>query len=83
MVEKAKIPEFTDVKEEAQFWDAHDLTDFIEPTPKTEGERDEMLTMRVASDLKKQLIKAANYHSICPSSLARMWLTEKLRSAPC
>ena len=91
MTKTNKMPKFNNVKEEAEFWDSHDITDYIhELAPfklvyETGGERKEIVTIRVASALKKELTKVANLYDISPSSLIRMWVVEKLRDAnrPC
>jgi hypothetical protein len=82
-----KVPKFKNIKEEAKFWDSHDITDYIsELTPaklmyKTRGERKEVVTIRVAPALKKELSKVADCYDISPSSLIRMWVVEKLRDS--
>ncbi|MCX6783543.1 MAG: CopG family antitoxin [candidate division WWE3 bacterium] len=82
-----KIPKFNNLKDEAHFWDTHDITDYLsELTPaklsfKTGVEKKEVVTIRVAESLKKELTRVADCYDISPSSLVRMWVVEKLRSA--
>jgi len=81
-----RIPKFNNVKEEAEFWDSHDVTDYLEelvPSKlvyKTRGDKNEILTVRVAPALKRELTKVADCYDISPSSLVRMWVVEKLRT---
>jgi hypothetical protein len=83
---KPKIPTFSSVKEEAEFWDTHDLTDYLDeleiasggyqPTP---GEVKTVMTIRVAPSLKEQIETIARSYDIPASSLVRMWIVEKIR----
>ncbi|MBU0534609.1 MAG: CopG family antitoxin [Patescibacteria group bacterium] len=79
-----KIPKFNTIKEEADFWDKHSITDYLpelEPSKlsyKTKGERKEVVTIRFSPALKKELSKVADEYDISPSSLVRMWVVGKL-----
>ena len=80
------IPPFKTLDEEADFWDTHD-TSLLFKNPKTplsklpliEKEKEEVLTVRLQESIKEQLTHAARMKGINPSTLARMWLIEKLR----
>ncbi|MGD9129285.1 MAG: CopG family antitoxin [Candidatus Woesebacteria bacterium] len=81
-----KIPRFKSVQEEANFWDQHDLTDYLPEMKKVSVkffkqvfQKKEVLTIRLQTSLKKQLKKIAQHYNLSVSSLARMWLSEKLR----
>jgi predicted DNA binding CopG/RHH family protein len=82
-----KIPEFKNYAEEAKFWDTHDFSDFWEETEPVEIEflgetkREDTITIRVQPRLKERLEQLARSYGINLSSLARMWLIEKLRQA--
>lgn len=82
-----RIPAFNSYKEEANFWDTHDITDFEYQTrdvdivfeldkPKTES-----LILRLQKDLKLKLNKIAKQKGVTVSTLSRIWLTEKLQTA--
>ena len=81
------IPTFTSVKEEAEFWDTHDITEFLgeleivsgvyEPV---EGEKKTVMTIRIAPSLKEEVEKVAQSYDISTSSLVRMWIVDKLRA---
>ena len=78
-----RIPAFANVEEEAAFWDTHDFTDFAEestPVQVTVGqELAERLTLRLDRADREKLIKHAREKGIGPTTLARIWLKERLR----
>lgn len=79
-----RIPSFNNVEEEAAFWDTHDVTDYLDesqPAELTVGpELAEKLTLRLERDDREALRRRAKRLGIGPSTLARMWLKERLRS---
>ena len=81
----SKIPEFKSRAEEAHFWDTHDITDYWNEMEEVEVEflddtrHEDTITVRVKPKLKERLEKIAKSYGINLSSLARMWLIEKLR----
>ena len=84
---KSKVPEFTSVKEEAEFWDSQDITDYLGELAivkgvyqPREGKPKRIMTVRIAPSLKEQLEKVAQSYDISTSSLVRMWIVDKLRS---
>lgn len=84
---KSKVPEFASVKEEAEFWDTHDVTDYLGELEimsgayrPREGETKTIMTIRIAPSLKEQVEKVADSYDISTSSLVRMWIVDKLRS---
>lgn len=82
-----KIPKFKSYAEEANFWDTHDVTDYLQDMEFADVEfmprqkREEMVTIRLETKLKQQIEKIARYNGITLSALTRMWLIEKLRHA--
>jgi len=78
-----KVPEFKNIQEEAEFWDTHDFTDYagfstpvkIEVSPNLTS----ILTIRIEGDDFDQLTKRARELGIGASTLARMWIRERLR----
>jgi predicted DNA binding CopG/RHH family protein len=80
-----RIPVFKSIKEEAEFWDTHDVTDFLdELTPVTakvtlSQPKEETITLRIQATLKKQLSEIATEMGVNTSTLARMWIIEKIR----
>ena len=81
-----KIPNFKNYQQEANFWDSHDFTDFFDDSKKVKlivnlkPSKDQTLTMRLQPDLKTKLNLIAQDMGTQPSTLARMWLMEKLKS---
>jgi hypothetical protein len=80
---RGRIPSFQSVEEEAAFWDTHDITDFLdESTPvqlSVGPELAERLTLRLDRADRQALAKHARAKGVGPSTLARMWLKERLR----
>lgn len=83
---KSRIPEFKSYKEEARFWDMHPITDFEDETEDVDivfdldKSRNETLVVRLQKDVKDKLEKIARNRGLNLSTLARMWLIEKLHS---
>lgn len=75
-------------QEEANWWDAHDFTEFwdelkdVEIIFELEKPKDEALTLRLQKGSKEKIAKIAKKKGISTSSLARAWLLDKLRSYP-
>lgn len=84
---KSKIPSFASYEEEANFWDTHSVTDFEDETDdvdivvQLEKPRNETLILRIQKSLKDRLASIANKKGLTTSTLARIWLAERLRSA--
>ncbi|MDP9473918.1 MAG: BrnA antitoxin family protein [Chloroflexota bacterium] len=78
-----RIPAFNSIEEEAAFWDTHDFTDFAEESRPVEvsvgQELAARLTLRLDKADRELLAKQARAKGIGPSTLARMWLKERLR----
>ena len=84
---KSKIPEFKNIEEEAKFWDTHSITDFEDETEdvdiiwEADKPRDETLVLRVQKGFKDRLKKTARKKGLNASTLARMWLMEKMQTS--
>lgn len=80
----SRIPQFASYEEEAEFWDTHDTTDFedeMKPVKVTFAQNlSEPLSIRLDPDTLAQLRARAHEKGIGPTTLARMWLLERLRS---
>lgn len=87
MRKKSRIPKFKSIQEEADFWDTHDITDFkdeledVEIVFELDKPREESLVLRVQKEFKDKLVKFARKKGLNVSTLARMWLMEKLRAS--
>lgn len=78
-----RIPAFNDIEEEAAFWDTHSVTEFVgqelQPVDVTVGpELADRLTLRLDQADRQALAKRARAMGVGPSTLARMWLKERL-----
>jgi len=79
-----RIPQFASREEEAAFWDTHDTTEYeceFKPIEVRFAKNlSEPLTIRLDPDTLMQLRERAHEKGIGPTTLARMWLLERLRS---
>ena len=81
-----KIPAFRSYEEEAKFWDFHSFTDFEDELEEVdivfdlEKRKEETLVLRVNKGVKDKLSKVARKKGVNTSTLARIWLTEKLQA---
>lgn len=86
-MKKRKIPEFKSKKEEAKFWDTHEITDFLEETKQVKVKfaknLSEGLTIRLDPNTLNCLRKEAREKGIGPTTLIRMWVLEKLKGNNC
>ena len=87
MKKKSKIPKFRSYKEEVNFWDTHNVTDFegetkdVDIIVELDKPRDETVVLRLQKKVKNKLEKTARSKGLNVSTLARMWLMEKLQSS--
>lgn len=85
---KSRIPKFKSYEEETHFWDTHDVTDFEDETKNVDivfelnKPREETLVIRLQKSLKERLGRIARSKGLNLSTLARMWLMEKLQTIP-
>jgi hypothetical protein len=81
---RGRIPAFKSLEEEAAFWDTHDIIDFLNessPVQATVGnDLPERLTLRLARADRERLAALSREKEIGPSTLACMWLKERLSS---
>ncbi len=79
---KSRIPRFKSREEEAEFWDTHDTTEFEDEfvEVKLQVSRPLIHTLAVRMDARTigQLAVVGRKKGIGPSTLARMWLLERL-----
>lgn len=82
-----KIPKFKNYREEAEFWDTHSLAPYWDEWKdanivfELDKPREESLVLRVQKGLKARLKKIARSKGLNVSTLARMWLMEKIQTA--
>lgn len=92
MEKNAQIPTFASQEEEAAFWETHSFADFedalgeVQEHPASQAEvavilKDAQMTMRLTAQQYDALRAEANKRGIGPSTLARMWVLERLAAA--
>lgn len=75
------------IQEEAKFWDAHDIGDYIDELKVIDAKytpTDEVkttMTIRVTPTLKLMVEKLAKKYETSSSSLIRMWMIDRLDSS--
>jgi predicted DNA binding CopG/RHH family protein len=80
-----KIPKFNDMKEEAKFWDKNDISDFLPEMKKVKMvykkkvNKEEMVVVRVQTDIKNRLEKVADSQGLALSTMLRMWFIDRLK----
>ncbi|MBI4065509.1 hypothetical protein HY409_04050 [Candidatus Gottesmanbacteria bacterium] len=76
------IKPFKTLDEEAEFWDTHDISELgkvpLMKLPLIEPEKEEVLSVRVQRSVKEQLTNIARKKGIGATTLARMWILERL-----
>lgn len=85
---KKKLPDFSKMtrEEEVMWWDTHSFADYWDQFEDVELEvalkkpRDETLVLRLQKNIKDRMETIAKNKGINVSTLARMWIIEKLRS---
>lgn len=81
--QKSKIPTFKNRQELAQFWDTHDVADYVdELTPVNltfdlGKPKEETVMFRLDTGVKQYLTHLARNKGLSTSSLLRMWIMEK------
>jgi hypothetical protein len=79
---KEPIPEeFTTLKEAAEFWDKHDLTDYWKFTKEVEGDIKIPPTPRyvpLEKEISEFITEIAKKEHISPETLVNLWLKERL-----
>ncbi len=83
MKPKEPIPEFKNREEEAEFWDTHDFTDYLDEYKPVNvrfvKNLSEGITIRFDKETLEQLRAQAHEKGIGPTTLARMWILEHLK----
>jgi len=84
---KSRIPKFKTIEEEAKFWDTHSLSDYwdefkdVDIVFDLQKPKQETLILRLQKEVKNKLEKVAKSKGLSVSSLARIWLMEKLQTS--
>lgn len=81
-----KIPKFESIEEEAKFWDTHSFADYwdefedVDIVVNLHKPKEETLVLRLQKSLKDKLEKIAKSRGLNVSTLARMWLMERVQT---
>jgi hypothetical protein len=80
---RGRIPSFSSIEEEADFWDTHDSTDFLDSLVPVEvsigpGFR-RTVTLQLSPDESDRLNQLAMEEGTEPADLARQWVVSHLR----
>jgi predicted DNA binding CopG/RHH family protein len=77
---KNKIPEFKSLKEEAEFWDTHDTTDFDFKPIKVKVAKNlkHIFSVRFEGKTLSDLDAEASKKGLGTGALIRMWIKERL-----
>lgn len=80
----SRIPEFRSREEEAEWWDTHDITDYLDELKPVKvrfaKNLSEGITIRLAPDTMRRVREEAREKGIGPTTLIRMWVLERLRT---
>jgi predicted DNA binding CopG/RHH family protein len=83
----SKLPTFATEQEEAEFWDTHDSTEFLDETEAVETRfvdqrpPKKQIAIRLDASAIEQIKKVANSKGIGYQTLIRMWVMEQLQKA--
>ena len=82
---QSRIPRFRTREEEAAWWDSHDITEYLDELRpvKVRFARNlsEGITIRFDPETLARLRAEARKKGLGPTTLARMWILERLQSA--
>ena len=79
---KSRIPAFKSRAEEARFWDTHDITDYLDELKpvrlRVARNLNQGITIRFDTETLEQLRRQAHKKGMGPTTLALMWILERL-----
>ena len=79
-----KIPQTDSIREMAQFWDTHDLTDFedqLEEVTEPAFERDKVVQVHLPSKAAETVESMARSQGLNPAELIRTWVIQKVQTS--
>ncbi len=80
-MKRPKIPQTDSIQELAQFWDAHDLTDFedqLEEVTEPIFERETVLQIHLPAQEASTVKEIAKAKGVAYTDLLREWVLEKI-----
>lgn len=90
MRKPSKIPIFKSYQEEAEFWDTHSVTEFLDELKpvtvvyepmRAKSKKDAVIHIKVSAKLKQRLDQKAKAQASTISALLRLWVSQKLAEA--
>lgn len=84
---KSKIPDFKNYEEEANFWDTHDFTEFLDEMKPVKVRfnlkvpKEESIIVRLQKPIKLKLQKMADDMGLNLSTMVRCWMMEKIKTS--
>ena len=79
-----KAPKFKNLKEEREFWDTHDSTDYLDDFEVAEDvvfvrPKKEVISLRMDPNIVKKLRKLADKEGLPPTTYARMLIVKGIQ----
>ena len=79
-----KMPKFKNLKEEREFWDTHDSTDYLEDFEVAKDvvfvrPKKEVISLRLEPKVIKKLKQLADKEGLPPTTYARMLIIKSIR----
>ena len=79
-----KVPKFKNLKEERQFWDSHESTDFLDDFEVAKDvvfvrPKKEVMSLRLDPKLARKLKELADEEGLPPTTYARMLIVKGIR----
>jgi len=79
-----KVPKFKNLKEEREFWDTHDSTDYLEDFEVAKDvvfvrPKKEVISLRLEPKVIKKLKQLADKEGLPPTTYARMLIIKSIR----
>ncbi len=80
---KSRIPKFKNRQQLAEFWDTHDVADYVDQLKPAHltfdlgKPKEETVMFRLDTGVKTYLTRLARNKGLSTSSLLRMWIMEK------
>ena len=79
-----KVPKFKNLKEERQFWDSHDSTEYLDDFEVAKDvvfvrPKKEVMSLRLDPKIMKKLKELADEEGLPPTTYARMLIVKGIR----
>jgi predicted DNA binding CopG/RHH family protein len=80
-----KVPKFKNLKEEREFWDTHDSTDYLDDFKTTKNvvfvrPKKEVISLRLEPKLIRRLRELADKEGLPPTTYARMLIVKSIQA---